>query len=70
MVEAFCRADSIYESARLRLKELDSSAEYLVKDIDGGFKKQVSGSELMNKGLLLQTEECPHAFIITYEKIK
>jgi alpha-galactosidase len=70
MIEAFCREDSIYESARLRLNDLDSSAQYLVKDIDGGFKKEISGSELMNKGLLLQTEKRPNAFIVTYEKTK
>ncbi|MBR6461265.1 MAG: GH36 C-terminal domain-containing protein, partial [Verrucomicrobia bacterium] len=70
MIEAFCRENSIYESARLRLNDLDSTAQYLVKDIDGGFKKEVSGSELMNRGLLLQTEKRPHAFIVTYEKIK
>ncbi|MBR5605447.1 MAG: GH36 C-terminal domain-containing protein, partial [Verrucomicrobia bacterium] len=70
MIEAFCREDSIYESARLRLNDLDPDAKYLVKDIDGGFKKEVSGSELMNRGLLLQTEKRPHAFIVTYEKIK
>lgn len=69
VVQAFRHSESIYDSIRVRLYGLDENARYLVKDVDGAFSKIVSGSELMQKGLRISSEEIPQAFIVTYKKV-
>ncbi len=71
MVQGFRRANSIYESVRLKLRGLDVAARYSVMDIDDPKTQQIiSGRELMEKGLLVTASEQPAAPIYTYRKVK
>jgi alpha-galactosidase len=69
VVQAFRRAESFYESARFKLRELDAQESYLVTDLDyPEAKREVSGRELMEKGLLMQAPVQPAAVVITYQR--
>jgi hypothetical protein len=71
MVQGFRRANSIYESVRLKLRGLDVAARYSVMDIDDPKAEQIiSGRELMEKGLLVTASAQPAAPIYTYRKMK
>ncbi len=71
VVQAFRRANSIYESARLKLRGLDAKASYILTDLDQrDAKQQSTGEELMNKGLLVTASAQPAAVVITYRKAK
>jgi len=69
MVQAFRRADSIYESARFRLKALDPEARYLVSDVDLAGASEITGRELMEKGLLVSLPQQPSAAVIVYRQV-
>jgi alpha-galactosidase len=69
MIQAFRRADSFYESARLKLRELDPEAQYIVTNLDENKPQEMTGSELIEKGLVITILDCPGAVIITYKKI-
>jgi alpha-galactosidase len=68
VVQAFRRAKSVYESARLKLRGLESKATYTVVDIDQGKPQEYSGKELMEKGLSVTIGRQPGAAIIPYKK--
>lgn len=70
MVQAFRRAESVYESARFRLSGLDASATYEVRDIDASDAKQMSGRELMEKGLPVAIADRPGAVVATYRRVR
>ena len=71
MVQAFRRPNSIYESARLKLHELDAKARYVVTDLDSPTGPQtLTGAELMEKGLLVTAFGQPAALVVTYAKKK
>jgi len=70
MVQAFRREKSVCESARFKLTGLDLNANYTVKNIDACDSQEMSGGELMEKGLFVSIPEQPGAVIITYKKIK
>jgi len=70
MVQAFRRAKSVYESARFNLRGLEPDARYTVKDIDTCDAKEMTGSELMGKGLVISISNQPGAVIITYKKVE
>ncbi|MCL2118492.1 MAG: alpha-galactosidase [Planctomycetaceae bacterium] len=70
MVQVFRRSESPYVSARFRLHELDSDADYTVKDLDHGDLGRFSGRELMEKGLLVTMDNVPHAAILLYAKVQ
>ncbi len=67
VVQAFRRADSAYRSAELRLRGLDPEAAYSVTDLDGPGAVNVSGRELMEKGLLVEMPARPAAAVIRYK---
>lgn len=68
MVQAFRRAGSNYESARLRLQNLDPAATYIVTDLDqSAAPRDLSGRELLERGLLISAPERPSARILTYQ---
>jgi hypothetical protein len=69
MIQAFRRADSFYESARLKLRGLDPEVQYIVTDLDENKPQEMTGSELIEKGLVITILDCPGAVIITYKKI-
>ena len=51
VVQAFHRAESVYETARFRLRGLDPAAEYALTNLDTGESQTVAGRELLDKGL-------------------
>ena len=71
MVQAFRRAESIYESARLRLRGLDPDARYTVTDLDAPkARKHFTGRELMQRGLPVAIGGQPGAALLTYRRQK
>jgi alpha-galactosidase len=71
VVQAFRRAESFYESARFKLRELDAQESYRVTDLDHpDAKREVSGRELMEKGLLVQAPTQSAAVVVTYQRIE
>ena len=71
LVQAFRRDGSSYESARFSLRGLDPSARYSVTNLDTNAPtQQLSGSELMEKGLRVDIPTRPAAAVITYRRLK
>lgn len=71
IVQAFRRANSIYESARLRLRGLEAGARYVVTDLDRpDASREVAGRELMEQGLLVTAPAQPAAIVIRYAKLR
>lgn len=71
VVQAFRRDNSCYESARLNLRGLEPTARYAVVKLDTPMARQeFSGSELMDKGLLVEIPTRPAAVVIAYRKAK
>jgi alpha-galactosidase len=68
VVQVFRRAGSNYESARLRLRNLNPEARYVVTDLDQPeTAKECSGRELVERGVLISAPERPSARILTYQ---
>ena len=70
MVQAFRRPDSSFESARFILHGLDAAARYTVIDLDSPGEFQITGGELMGKGLSVSIKSRPGAVILTYRRAK
>jgi hypothetical protein len=68
MIQAFRRAESVYESARLRLFGLDPEAKYALTNIDVPGTSEHTGRDLMERGLLVAAPERPSAIVITYKR--
>jgi alpha-galactosidase len=69
MVQAFRRAGSIYETARMPLRGLDPNARYAVTDVDSGASVEATGHDLMEKGLAVTIPARPGAALVTYRKL-
>jgi alpha-galactosidase len=71
VVQAFRRDKSSYESARFKLRGLDATARYAVANLDTPTTRQeLTGSDLRDRGLLVEIPSRPAAEVITYRKIK
>jgi len=69
MVQSFRRAHSSYEIARLKLKGLDPAARYRLVDLDSpDAPQEMSGQDLMEKGLRIHAPVQPSARIIRYRR--
>jgi alpha-galactosidase len=68
MVQAFRRAESPFELARLRLRGLDPDARYTLTNLDIQETTEMTGRELMNEGLAVSTKDRPQAVVITYRR--
>lgn len=68
IVQVFRRSKSIYEGARLKLRGLDAKANYRIKQMDRENEIEVSGDELLNRGLRAQLETCPSAAVFRYQR--
>lgn len=69
VVQAFRRASSFYESARLKLRALDSQGRYVVTDLDRpDVAREFAGRQLMEQGLLVTAPTQPAAMVFTYRK--
>ena len=69
LVQAFRRSGNVPASALVQLRGLDPRARYVVTNLDDAKAREVSGRELMDKGLLLTLPETPSAHIHTYRQI-
>ncbi|MGA7702155.1 MAG: alpha-galactosidase [Thermoguttaceae bacterium] len=69
IVQVFRRTESIYESARLRLRGLEPEAKYRITRFDQPGETEMSGKELSEKGLPVSMTERPGAAIIKYRRI-
>jgi hypothetical protein len=70
-VQAFRRDNSFYESARLKLRGLEPTGRYAVAHLDTPTARQeFTGSELMERGLLVEIPGQPAAAVIAYRKVK
>jgi len=66
--QAFRRAESVYESARFKLRGLDPDARYAVANLDAPGSTEMTGRELMERGLAISIKEQPGAVVITYKR--
>ena len=70
VIQAFRRAGSSYETARIRPRGLDPAARYRLKDLDHpSAPREVTGRELMETGLELAIALRPGSAVLTYEKL-
>ena len=69
-VQVFRRAESPYESAHLKLSGLEPEARYAVTDLDRGASQELSGRELLEKGLQVTIPNRPSAVVFTYKKMR
>jgi alpha-galactosidase len=67
IVQAFRREKSIQESTQLNLQGLNPATCYFVKSIDANDSVEMTGSELMEKGLDICIENCPGAVVFIYK---
>ena len=70
IVQAFRRPQSPYETARLKLRDLDGAATYTIHNFDADGQQRATGQDLMEKGLLITLPQQPGAAIFVYERAK
>jgi alpha-galactosidase len=71
ILQFFRRPDSIYESARPTAKALDPNAHYNVVNLDAPDAAiEMTGKEIMEKGVSVQITERPGSAFITYKIIE
>jgi alpha-galactosidase len=70
LVQAFRRAESVYEAARFKLRRLDPGAGYVLTNLDSGESQTLGGRELLDKGLAVRITEQPGSVVIVYKKAK
>lgn len=68
VVQVFRRAESVYEAARFPLRGLDPQTSYEVTDLDTNESMQMSGRDLLEKGLRVSFENRPASALITYRQ--
>ena len=68
MVQVFRRPDSVYLSAQFPLKGLDAQSQYAVKDMDKDEVLNMTGRDLMEKGLPVTIPGKPAALVFVYRK--
>lgn len=68
MVQAFRRAESVYEVGRFPLRGLDVDAEYHLTDLDAGRSWTMSGRELVERGVAVEIGQRPGSAVIVYRR--
>ncbi len=69
VVHVFRRSESIYESARLKLRGLDPQARYELVDLDVDGSTEMTGREMMDRGVLIVVRDQPSAAVLTYRRL-
>ena len=69
VVQAFRRPQSLYETARFKLRGLEPGARYTLTNFDEAGTTEATGQELMEKGLRVAVPDQPGAVIITYARV-
>lgn len=67
-IEAFRREDSPFVSARFRLRGLNPSARYVVKNLDTSEESEFTGAQLMEQGLDISIESAPGSELYLYRE--
>jgi alpha-galactosidase len=70
LIQAFRRSNCPYVSARCKLCALEPDARYIVSDLDADGPREMTGRELMEKGLSITIPEKSGAALISYKKAK
>ena len=71
MVQVFRRRSSFYESARLKLRGLEAKATYAVTNLDEpAARQELTGSDLLEKGLRVELPAQPGSALFIYRKLK
>ncbi len=70
VVQAFRRAGSFYETARLPLRGVDPESAYAITQFGSDEAKQMSGRELIEKGLPVSLTARPGAAVFMYRTVK
>jgi alpha-galactosidase len=68
VVQAFRRADSVYDSMQVKLRGLDPEAVYTLTNLDVAGEKQVTGGELMKGRWSIPIKDQPGSAVILYKK--
>jgi len=68
VVQAFRRADSIYEQIRPRLSGLEPESRYELTDLDTGKTAEMTGRALWETGFPLSISEQPGSAVLVYKK--
>ena len=68
MVQAFRREQSICTAACAKLRALDPNATYILKNIDDNKALEMTGRDLMEKGLPIAIDRQPGAAVIVYKR--
>jgi alpha-galactosidase len=70
MIQAFRREQNDKPARLFRLSGLVPSARYHVTDLDGGPTRNLTGSDLMKKGLTIEIKTTPGAALLIYRKVE
>jgi alpha-galactosidase len=68
VVQAFRRGKNAEESATFKLHGLELDAVYILTDLDVEGVEELTGRDLLEKGLSVTLKEKPSAAVITYKK--
>jgi alpha-galactosidase len=68
VVQAFRRPQSLYETARFKVRGLEPDTRYTLRNFDVAGTTEATGKELMEQGLLVAIPNQPGAVIITYSR--
>jgi len=68
VVQAFRRADSVYEVARLKLRGLSPDARYTLTNLDSGESQTCLGRDLLETGLAVPITDQPGSAVMVYRK--
>jgi alpha-galactosidase len=66
IVQAFRRDQSPFVAATFRLRHLSESTTYTVEDLDSLRKVQISGRDLLEKGIPISIQHAPGAVLLKY----
>jgi len=70
LVQAFRRSESDVLACQFRLRELEPETQYELTHFDVPKTAQMTGRELMEKGVEVEVKNSPGAVIITYKRVK
>jgi alpha-galactosidase len=68
VIQVFRRPQSLYETARFKLRGLEPGARYTLTNFDVPGTVEATGAELADKGLLVDMPSAPGAVVITYAR--
>jgi alpha-galactosidase len=68
MIQAFRREENGTATLMAKLRGLEASSIYLVSDLDAATSVEVSGSELLERGLSVVIKDRPGSALIYYRK--